>query len=114
MQLRAAGDHAVGMDIMMAIMKALREAINKLGMSPEADVAMEMMMKGKKMFQRKAGGQEDSVDPMQRVQQAIAMNRMAQARPGNAPGGMPGMPPMGGVPAPMPARGPVPMGGGPA
>ena len=101
MPVKPMGDHAVGMDIMHAIMKALKEAVNKLmPASKEQETAMKMMMEGNKLFQRKEGGKEDSVDPMQRVARAIAMNRQQAAQ---KPQGAPGQPPM-----PAPNRGPVP------
>jgi hypothetical protein len=105
MSIKAAGDHAVGMDIMRAILKGLREAVRRLGDSKEGNVAAEMLVKAGHMFAHAEGGKEDSVDPMQRVQQAIQARRVQQQGPQQ------GAPPMG-AGAPMPNRGPVPMGAG--
>ena len=108
MPVRAAGDHAVGIDVCRACAIALqKQAIPKLQVgSKEAQAAMKAFETLGQIFHLGDQGKEDAVDPMQRVQQAIAANRMRGRMP---QGGGGQAPPVG---APMPNRGPVPMGAG--
>jgi hypothetical protein len=105
MPVKAAGDHAVGMDILRAVAKALREAVHKLGDTKEGHEAAKIYVQLGNMVHMGDQGKEDAVDPMQRVQQAIAARKQAQMGP---PGGA-GAPPPGAQPAPN--RGPIPMAG---
>ena len=96
MAVRPAGEHANGMDIMRAVLKAMREALTKLGPSKEGELVAEALVKLNKIFSRPEGGKEDSVDPHMRIAQAIAENRRTQMPPPMPPGGMPpGAPPPG-------------------
>jgi hypothetical protein len=105
MQVKAAGDHAVGMDILRAVAKAMREAIHKLGDSPESHKAAKIYTQLGEMVQMGDQGKEDAVDPMQRVQQAIMARKSSQM---GAPGGGGGPPPN---VQPQPNSGPIPMAG---
>lgn len=106
MKVQALGDHAVGMDIMRAVMKALPEAIKKLGPTEEGKVASQMYSAGGKLFHSTQAGHADATDPMRQVAQAI-MARRAQAGGAGPPPGA-GAPP-GPVGPAMPHPGPVPM-----
>ena len=98
------GDHAVGMDMMRAIMKALPEAIKKLGNTQEGQAAAKMYTAGAP-FNISGAGHADQVDPMRQIAQAIQARRMQNRAP--AGGGAPPPPQMA-----QPPRGPVPMGAG--
>ena len=110
MPIKAAGDHAVSLDKMISVMKVIRDAIPGFGDSKEGICATEMLIHGAKCFSvQREGGKEDTVDPMQRVTQAILARRAMNKAP-MAGGPPPGMPPgAGSAPPPMPLRGPVPM-----
>lgn len=105
MQVKAAGDHAVGMDILRAVTKAIREAIRRLGDSKESHEAAEIYIKLGRMVNTGDQGKEDSVDPMQRVTQAIQARKASQQGPPGGPGPPPGAAP------PQPNPGPIPMQG---
>jgi len=104
MRVNALGDHAVGMDMMRAIMKALPEAIKKLGNTKEGAAAAKMYALGQP-FNISGAGHADQVDPMRQIAQAIQARRMQnKVPPQTAPPGQAG--------PPMPNRGPVPMSAG--
>ena len=119
MPLRAAGNFARGMTIMRAVVAAMRHAIPDLADTKEGAEAAKFLHQMSGVFgAREAGGKEDQVDPIMRVQQAIAARRASAGGP--PPGGPPGggmpmgpgaLPPPVGAAPPMPPRGPVPFGG---
>jgi len=111
MAVRAAGNHAQGMSIMNAALKAVRMAIPLLGDSKEGTLAAELLLKGHKAFSIAEGDKGEGVDPINKVSQAIMARRMMQRAPQGGPGpGPPGGP--GGPPPGMPPRGPIPAGVG--
>lgn len=110
MPVRAAGNHAQGMSIMTAALKAIRMAIPLLGDSKEGSLAAEILVKGHNVFSVAEGSKDEAVDPVNRVTQAIMARRMQQRAPAGPPGAPPGGP--GGPPPAMAPRGPIPAGPG--
>ena len=103
MPVRQLGAHGSGIDILRAVHKALKQAVGMLiPGSKEESTTIQCLQAIGKIVHTGEQGKEDAVDPMQRVQQAIQMRKMAnQPSPG-------GPPPMA---QPQPNTGPIPMAG---
>jgi len=104
MQVKALGAHSAGIDILRACHMALKKCLGMLMPgSKEESAAIQSLQTIGKVVHTGEQGKEDQVDPIQRVQEAIAMRRMGQQGP---PQGAPPPPA-----PPQPNTGPVPMPG---